>query len=344
MARDRSADVQNQVNALIARDPQLRQLLTQAVSGNQGARKQFEQRLASLGFQMDKDYHIDWNDQDYQNDVRAGNARIDIDRDNWFKRNADWAIPVGVGAATLGAGLAGLGPAAGLAGGAPAATTATAASTGGATVGGLGGAAAASVPLRVLTNGGGIGGALGKIGLRDWLLIGGMGSSALSEWYRTRQMDKAAGREIDMSREALALEKEMFDAEMAERQADRTEEQRRYDQAYDDAAPYRSIGLGALDRLAFGVGIPGKPSEAVAASRNSRAPSPTQMQPWTDGPAPTFTGGGSLTSGSLATLGQPAAANVSKGAMVSIRSPQGRVVMVPFGQVEEALANGGQRV
>jgi hypothetical protein len=38
-----------------------------------------------------------------------------------------------------------------------------------------------------------------------------MGANAASQWYQQRKADQAAGRQVDQSREALALEKEMFE-------------------------------------------------------------------------------------------------------------------------------------
>lgn len=182
------------------------------------------------------------------------------------------------------------------------------------------------------------------------------GVGGISAWYQRRQADKAAGREIDMSKEALALEQYMFEQSRQDQREVRDEDKRRWeiqqgdrDRTYDDNAGYRNIGLGALDRLAFGVGIPGKPSDAVASARRSRPSavppwtSGEPMQPWSDGPAPVFTGGGgTVTGGSLATLGTPQAANVSQGGMTTMQTPTGQTVLVPASKVQEALANGGR--
>lgn len=186
------------------------------------------------------------------------------------------------------------------------------------------------------------------------------GSSLLGAWLNKRQQDKAAGIEVDMSREALALEKELFErAEAYQREQD-TENQRRYDQEYArdetryqtsqrrldqdraDSAPYRALGGSALGRLAYGMGLPdpgmarelplpadGRPTYADGSREG------TPVQPWN----PTTMGPIPQTGGSLAALG-----NVSGGGMTTIRTPTGQTVLVPAAKVPEALSMGGTRV
>jgi hypothetical protein len=176
------------------------------------------------------------------------------------------------------------------------------------------------------------------------------GFDTLSAWWRSRQEDKAAGREVDMSKEALALEKEMFERSLEYQRQQDDEDRRRNDRDfyerqrtgerdYADMSPYRNIGTGALSRLAFGVGIP-DPGRSQRDTTVAPPPSPMQswntgepMQPWdtnTMGPVP-----------SLANLGQPQTANVSMGGMTTMRTPTGQTVMVPAAKVKEAIANGG---
>lgn len=291
-----------------------------------------------------RQYGIEFPDAgDYQIQVDP-QGRVKLKRQSWFERNADWILPV----ATIGGGAA-----AGFSGGGGGAAGGGSASSGGSSAGGsLGGSAAGGSATGGGSVAGGSASTGGKflgMGTRDWLTVASMGGTALSEWYRNRQADKAAGREVDMSREALALEKEMFEKELEyERQKDEedkrryeqdradtlgrdTEDRRRYEQGYADMGPYRSIGLGALDRLAFGVGIPGKPSE-----QRSVTP-PTATAPT----APTATPMQNMGIGTLQNLGTPQAANVSGGGMTTMRTPTGQTVLVPAAKVQEAIANGG---
>lgn len=325
-------------------DPELRRLVSQW-SANSGARgnqalgqslyQQMHERLRTLIGVSAEDYRrMNLNVEQAQN----GGLTIEPNATwgDFWKQSWPLLIPGVVGATPDGWGgvFSGGGAVSGSAG----AGTGSAAGASGATAG-------------ASTAGAGTGGTVAGLSTRDWINIGSRGVDVASEWYRQRQADRAAGREIDMSKEALALEKEMFEKEQAYQREQDAENRRRYDQEYarddsryqqgrEDFAPYRSIGLGALDRLAFGVGIPGKPSEAgrPAPRDPNVAPAPTPIQPWdpsTMGPIP------SLSGGTLATLGSPQAANVSGGGMTTMRTPTGQTVLVPAAKVQEAIANGG---
>lgn len=177
------------------------------------------------------------------------------------------------------------------------------------------------------------------------LISAGLG--AIGQWYETRQKAKAAGQQIDMSKEALEMEKYFFERSEQYQKEQDTEDKRRYDQEFnrgeqryqqerDDFSPYASLGGSALSSLAWGTGLP-QPTRTNNAERMAPKPyadgttSPTPIQPWntdTMGPIP-----------SLSSLGGNA--NVSGGAMTTIRTPTGQQVLVPAAKVKEALANGG---
>ena len=218
---------------------------------------------------------------------------------------------------------------------------------------GAGGAAAAGAGAAGVAGGAAAGGSLAGLGATGWLSVAGMGANAVSQWYQQRQADKAAGRQVDQSREALALEKEMFDKEQARQAELDIEDKRRYEQDrtdtlgrdeekrrvgerdYADLSPYRSIGMGALDRLAFGVGIPGRPSES-----RPTTPTVSANQAMIDAKGMAISAA-PMGGGTLSGLGTPAAANVSQGGMTTMRTPTGQIVMVPAAKVQEAVANGG---
>lgn len=178
------------------------------------------------------------------------------------------------------------------------------------------------------------------------------GVGAFVSWWKQRQADKAAGRQVDQSREALALEERMFNAEQDYQKQTDEENKRRYendqqrqDRTYADLEPYRAIGRSALSKLGFGVGID------LPANLTSTSLPPQKALLDTNGRVGTPGNGG----GSLSTLGQPQTPpatppatppgqqNFSQGAMVNIRTPTGQIVLVPFSKVNEALANGGVR-
>lgn len=254
-------------------------------------------------------------------------------------------VATGIGAGVGGYTLAG-------AGGAPAAAGSTGGSAAAGTSAGLGGAAGAS---GAASAGAGAGGGLGTMG---WLTLGSMGANAASQWYQQRQADRAAGRELDMSQQALELEREMFDKEQERQRQQDEEDKRRYEQNRGDDlrrdeeraaafAPYGRLGRGALSRLAQGMGLRNDPSNMSAPLTGPiGAPVTPGARTSTGTPGAPSMPGSTPTSGSLMTLGmgQPTAANQSQGGMVTIHTPQGTHVLVPFGRVNEALAQGGQRV
>ncbi len=284
-------------------------------------------RFATGRADLLRQYGIDFPDAgDYQILVDPS-GQVKLKRQNFLQRNAEWILPV----ATFG--TAGVGSA--LAAGGPAATTA-------------GSTAGADFVGPTLEQAGlHTGGTLAGLSTREWVGVGGMAADVAGRWYAQRQADKAAGRQVDQSAAALALEKEMFEKEQARQAQLDAEDKRRYDQDFEekqrigernyaDLSPYRNIGSGALSRLAFGVGIPdptqgnarGTAGPAPSMPPSNAAPSPTPMQPMT---------GGSLT----ALAGTPQAANVSQGSMTTMRTPTGQTVLVPAAKVQEAIANGG---
>lgn len=179
----------------------------------------------------------------------------------------------------------------------------------------------------------------------------GAGLGWLGQWWAGRQADKAAGRQIDQSQQALALEKYYFEQEQQYQQQRDQEDRRRYDdtrrdseRAYADNAPYRALGRGALSKLGLGTGI------SLPANFTDTRFGPQEALLDVNGNVGTPGMGGRA---SLSSLGQPPpdapptpppGFQTQTSGLTRIKTPTGQIVMVPFSQVNDALAHGGTRV
>ncbi len=123
-----------------------------------------------------------------------------------------------------------------------------------------------------------------------------------------------------------------------------------YTQQRADERPYAQSGYGALDALNVGLGLPavshvaqgpGTPGASTFMPEpyvvpGARGPDGKQL-PGAGQPDP-YGVPGQPPVGSLAQLGQP------QGGMVSVRSPQGQVGLIPASQLQRALSMGGTQV
>lgn len=240
---------------------------------------------------------------------RQEDGSLALTKSGWFKRNADWVMPLaigGAGAVTLLAAPA----AATTAGGATTTTTAgTAGTLGSTSTVGASALPAGSAGAAVSTAG--AGGGMGAWGsffkeALPYIIQGGT------------QLGGAAIESKGLSDAAKIA------AETADK--DRAEAKRVYEEDRADLAPYRALGVGSVGALSTGLNLPAytpppptaAPMASLAAPRMAVPRDPTN-------PAPD-------------------AGPRAQGGTVPILAPNGRQVSVPEAQVNEALAKGGQLV
>ncbi len=135
------------------------------------------------------------------------------------------------------------------------------------------------------------------------LISAGLG--LLGTAISSHQTSKATEAQLQATREALALQKQM------------------YEQTRADTGPYRALGGGSANTLSYLLGTSGHPEGvqpftdttiAPMGTAAPRSPMPTPQQP------------------------------VAQPAMVQMRSPNGQVGMVPAERVQDALQAGGTRI
>lgn len=162
----------------------------------------------------------------------------------------------------------------------------------------------------------------------------GAGASVGGAALAAHGATKAADTQAQASDRALALQKEL------------------YEQQRSDLAPYRQLGYGALGTLAGLVGQPA-PSNPMTASPPVKTGVPAAMESFANNPPAAITPGNGLGAiqrfnqfpGPFAQqVSQAAAAGNGLPAVVTMRTPDGRVVQIPAARVNEAIARGAQKV
>lgn len=312
-----------QWNAQLQNDPEFKRLLAafnQALTNAQniGTRQNKstpEQRDAivkaaqePLRQYLRSRYGIDASQQGMLVDAGSGQLKRD-------HTNRDSALIIG--------GILGGGYGASLLPGVGAAATAPAASS----AGGVGiGETAAVTGLGSAGSAGGLASGLGKY--LPYIISDG--SAIVGSVLQNRAQNKATDAQTKAAEDALALNREMFGKQLEADEITRRQEYDRYTQSRADSEPYRALGKGAVGSLSYLSGLTPGPAETPI--------------PYT--PGPTLSSMGSPAVGTPTTptnSGNLQSSQVGSG-MVPVRSPQGQVVNVPQERLQEALANGGQRV
>lgn len=136
----------------------------------------------------------------------------------------------------------------------------------------------------------------------------------------------AADKQLEAANRALALQEEMFSKQSQLDELNRKQEYDRFTQGRSDLAPYRGLGQNAVGTLSSLMGF--------------QAPAPETPIPYAPGP----TIGAQPKPGGLASMSPTMSTPAAPMASVTMRTPDGRSVMIPQEKVAEATQRGAQRI